>query len=178
MRHQRKLGIGKPAAAQHKHTVDTVTIGVMHCALGLKHVVKRTIVRKDGLCPTLANVACALVDSALHQHANLIAALIVHAFHTRQPIAGSRNLQTDSTNSDSGRTKRRGSQSNAGNDAGRNTRLVHLELLLQIESVVVETQMAIVLARTDRANHVDTRITRIPGNLARTLHQRAPSPRC
>ena len=46
-----------------------------------------------------------------------------------QPIAGSRNLQTGSTNSNGGRTKRRGPQSNAGNDAGRNTRLVHLELL-------------------------------------------------
>ena len=121
MRHQGEFRIGKPAAAQHKHTADAVTISVAHHILGLKHVVKRTIVRKDGLRPTLANVACALVDAALHQHANLIAALIVHALHTRQPIAGSRNLQTGSTNSDSGRTKRRGSQSNAGNDAGRNT---------------------------------------------------------
>ena len=147
-----------------------MTISVAHCILGLKHVVKRTIVRKDGLCPTLANVTRALVDAALHQHTNLIAALSVHALHTCQPIAGSRNLQAGSMNSDGGRTKRRSSQGNAGNDASRNTRLVHLELLLQIESMVVKTQMAIVLARTDRADHVDVQIPRVPSNMACTLH--------
>ena len=121
MRHQGEFRIGKPAAAQHKHTADAVTISVAHHILGLKHVVKRTIVRKDGLRPTLANVACALVDAALHQHANLIAALIVHALHTRQPIAGPRDLQAGSANSDGDRAKCRSSQGNAGNDAGRNT---------------------------------------------------------
>ena len=34
--------------------------------------------------------------------------------------------------------------------------------------------MAIVLARTDRADHVDVRIPRIPSNLARALHEQTP----
>ena len=34
--------------------------------------------------------------------------------------------------------------------------------------------MAIVLARTNRADHVDARIARIPGNLARTLYEQTP----
>ena len=42
--------------------------------------------------------------------------------------------------------------------------------------MVVKTQMAIVLARTNRADHVDARITRIPGNLARTLYEQTPQP--
>lgn len=155
-----------------------MTISVAHRILGLKHVVKRAIVRKDGLRPALANVTRALVDAALHQYANFVAALIVHALHTCQPIAGPRDLQTGSTNSDSGRTKRRGSQSNAGNDAGRNTRLVHLELLLQIKAMVIKSKMAIVLARTDRADHVDVRIASVPSYLARTLHEQTPNPWC
>ena len=40
--------------------------------------------------------------------------------------------------------------------------------------MVIKSKMAIVLTRADRANHVDTRITRIPGNLARTLHEQTP----
>ena len=174
VRHQCKLGIGKPTAAQHEHTVDTMPVSITHCVLSLKHVVKRAIVRKDGLRPTLANVACALVNAALHQYTDFVASLIVHAFHTRQPMAGSRNLQTGSTDSDSGRAKRRGPQSNAGNDAGRNTRLVHLELLLQIKAMVIKSKMTIVLTCANRANHVDTHITRIPGNLARTFYEQTP----
>ena len=83
MRHQSELRIGKPAAAQHKHAVDTVTISVMHCVLGLKHIVERVIVRKDRLGPTLTDIACALVDAALHEHADLVTALVVHTLHTR-----------------------------------------------------------------------------------------------
>ena len=93
--------------------------GIAHRVLGLKHIVKCAIVRKDRLRPTIANIACALVDATLHEHADLVTASIVHALHTRQPVAGPRNLQTGSTNSDSGRTQRRGSQSNTGNDAGK-----------------------------------------------------------
>ena len=144
---------------------------ITHCILGLKHIVKCAIVRKDRLRPTIANIARALVDAALHEHTDLVTALVVQAFHTRQPIAGPRDLQTGSTNSDGGCTKRRSPQGNAGNNPGRNTWLVHLELLLQIETMVVKTQVTVVLARTNRTDHIDARIARIPCNLARTLHE-------
>ncbi len=171
MRHQRKLGIGKPATAQHEHAVDAMTTGITHCVLGLKHIVKCAIVRKDRLRPAIGSIARALVDTALHEHADLVAILVVHAPHTRQPVAGSRNLQTGSANSDGSRTQRRSSQGNAGNNASGNTRLVHLELLLQIKVMVAKTQMAVVLTRTNRADHVDARIARIPSNLACTFHE-------
>ena len=42
--------------------------------------------------------------------------------------------------------------------------------------MVIKSKMAIVLARTNRADHVDARIAGIPGNLARTLYEQTPQP--
>ena len=42
--------------------------------------------------------------------------------------------------------------------------------------MVIKSKMAIVLTCANRANHVDTCVTRIPGNLARTLYEQTPQP--
>ena len=72
--------------------VDTVTVSVAHCVLSLKHVVKRAIVRKDGLRPALANVTRTLVDTALLQHADLLPMLPANALDPRDACPGVHEL--------------------------------------------------------------------------------------
>ena len=43
--------------------------------------------------------------------------------------------------------------------------------------MVIKSKMAIVLARTNRADHVDARIARVPSKMARTLYELTPQSR-